>query len=244
MLRRLFDLLYAPVAAAMLLLLVPPFCLLVIAGPTPALRRELGRLAVRLLLLGIGVPLRVRGREHLPQTPCIIVSNHVSYLDGLVLTAALPRRYTFVVQDGAARWPLIGLTLHRMGVEFVDRSNARSAAALTRMLIRRVAGGESFTIFPEGTFKEEPGLLPFKKGAFLIAARAGVPVVPVVIRGTRRVYGEGRSLPRWSPIDVEIFAPLAGGESDDAALALRDRARAVVLAACGEPDRAPAHQSA
>lgn len=230
LLDRLYGALATPVLALLLFCIVSP---LVILGPTLRIRRFLGRHGVRLSLLCIGVPMRVRGEQHLPTGPCIAVANHASYVDGVVLTAALPARFTFVVQDGAADWPLIGLVIRRMGVTFVNRSSAREGAAQTRALIRRVQEGESLAIFAEGTFLPDAGLLPFKKGAFLIAARAGVPVLPVGIRGTRRFYGGHRRLPRWSAIDIELCAPIAA--SDDAAQ-LREAARCAVLRVCGEPD--------
>lgn len=242
MLRRLFDLVYAPLAALVFLIVLPLVCLSVIITPGAALRREVGRFGVRVLLLSIGIPIRVLGSRNLPATPSLVVCNHASYLDGLVLTAALPRHFTFMVQHGAADWPLAGWTLKRMGAEFVDRGNARSAAALTRTLIRRMGEGESYVIFPEGTFKADPGLLPFKAGAFMIAARAGVPVVPGGIRGTRTVYGGGRKLPRWNPITIEFEAALHPDGSHHAARHLQRQARAVVLRLSGEPDRAPHHE--
>ncbi|SFF47798.1 1-acyl-sn-glycerol-3-phosphate acyltransferases [Fontimonas thermophila] len=238
MLRRLFDALYAPLATLIVVPVTVLVCLIVIAGPTLPIRRELGRAGVRLMLASIGVPLRVRGREHLPQGPCIVVANHASYLDGLVLTAALPRTFSFVVQDGAANWPLIGLTLRRMGVIFVNRASALQSARLTRQLIRRLHDGEPLAIFAEGTFRAEPGLLPFKNGAFLIAARTHTPVVPAGIRGTRRLYGGDRRLPRWSAVEIVFRPPLrATGSDREAALRLRDLTRQHVLALCGEPDR-------
>ena len=235
--RRFLDLVYAPLATLVLALFVPVACLAVIAGPTLRLRRETGRVAVRVLLLCIGVPLRVRGLAHLPARTAIVVCNHASYFDGIVMTAVLPRRYSFVVQDGAGRWPLIGLCLRRMGVIFVNRSEARSGARTMRALMRRLLQGESLTVFAEGTFKPQPGLLPFKMGAFLMAARCRTPVVPVAIRGSRRLYGGGRRLPRWSALEIDIAAPLsADGEDRDAALTLRDNTRATILRLCGEPD--------
>jgi 1-acyl-sn-glycerol-3-phosphate acyltransferase len=94
-------------------------------------------------------------------------------------------------------------------------------------------------VFPEGTFKDDaPGLLPFRDGAFMMAVHAGVPVVPAVIRGSRRLYGEGRALMRWNPVQVEFFPPLApSGDHRHAVESLRDAARRVVLAHVGEPDR-------
>ena len=234
LLDRLYGIVAALIFAPVILGVVGP---LVILGPTLGIRRWFGRHGVRLSLLCIGVPMRVRGREHLPSTPCIAVANHASYVDGIVLTSALPARFTFVVQDGAADWPYIGFVLRRMGVTFVNRSSAREGATQTRALIRRVEEGQSLAIFAEGTFEPEPGLLAFKKGAFLIATRAGVPVAPVGIRGTRALYGGGRRLPRWSCIEIDIRPAI--GPSTDAAQ-LRDAARNAVLQASGEPDLAPA----
>lgn len=235
--RKLLDAFYAPLATLVFLLIVVPLCLVLIAAPTLKLRRAIGRHGMRLAMLAIGAPIRVRGREHLPAGASICVANHTSYLDGLVLTAALPPRYTFVVQDGAAGWLLVGPTIRRMGVAFVNRSEARSGAVQTRGLLKRLQSGDSLTIFAEGTFKAESGLLPFKNGAFLLATRASVPVVPAVIRGTRRLWGGGRRLPRWSYSDIEFLPPqmAAGAEREDM-LALRDSVRAAILARCGEPD--------
>lgn len=238
MFSRLFNFFYAPLAALVFVVVVLPFCVIIIITPTLTLRRIIGRFCVRFCLLCIGVPMRVRGMENLPAGHCIAVANHASYMDGLILTAALPTRFTFVVQDGAASWPIVGPTLRRMGVTFVNRSNPREGALQTRALIRRVQDGDSLAIFAEGTFKEEPGLMAFKNGTFMIAVRAGVPVVPMAIRGSRRLWGSGNKLPRWSFIDVEASAAIAPTGQDKAAEThLRNAVRAQVLAMCGEHDR-------
>lgn len=238
MLSRVLNGLYAPLAAVTFVAVTLVVCLAVIVGPTLAIRRETGRLGVRLMLACIGVPLIIRMRGRLPQGRCIVVANHASYLDGLVMTAALPRRFSFVVQDGAARWPLVGLTLRRMGVIFVDRASTRKSAQLTRQLMRRLHKGEPIAMFPEGTFKPQPGVLRFKDGAFLMAAHTATPVVPVGIRGTRLLYGGGRWLPRWSVVRIIFGRPLRPHATDrEAALRLRERARRRVLALCDEPDR-------
>jgi 1-acyl-sn-glycerol-3-phosphate acyltransferase len=235
MLRRLLELIYTTLAVLIVVPVTVLVCTAVIIGPTLTIRRETGRLGVRLMLASIGIPLFVRGRGHLPPGASLAVANHASYLDGLVLTAALPRRFTFVVQDGAANWPLVGLTLRRMGVLFVNRGSARSSAQLTRQMIRRLHHGEPLAIFAEGTFKPHIGLLPFKSGAFLMAARTQAPIVPTGIRGTREVFGGGRRVMRWAPITVEFGAALAAADADGAQL-LRQQTREAVLALCGEPD--------
>lgn len=248
MLSRLLNFIYAPLSALVFVVVVLPFCALIIIAPTLTLRRIIGRFAVRFALLCIGAPMRVRGMENVPDGPCIAVANHASYLDGLILTAALPTRFTFVVQDGAATWPLIGLTIRRMGVTFVNRSNPREGALQTRALIRRVQEGQSLAIFAEGTFKDEPGLMAFKNGTFMIAVRANVPVLPMAIRNSRRLWGGGRRLPRWSLVTVEARPAISPiGPHKEAEIHLRDAVRAEVLAICGEHDRlqaAPADEDA
>lgn len=239
MLQRSLKTGYGLYAALMLAVTFVPLCLLIIAGPTLAIRRGIGRGGVKLAMLLIGQPLRVSGLQHLPPGPCVCVANHASYIDGLVLTAILPARFTFLVQHGAADWPLVGKTLSRMGVSFVNRGSAREAALSTRELLRRLKDGDSFTIFAEGTFKRPQGLLNFHSGAFVIASKASVPVAPVVIRGTRQFFGEGMTLPSYSPIHIEALPAIApNGAARDSAHTLRDAVRASILARCGEPDAA------
>lgn len=238
MLSSLPRLLYRVCASIIVLLVIfVLFCPLIIIAPTRALRREIGRACVRSALAAVLIPFRVRGLENLPEQPCVVVANHASYLDGLVLTAALPRRFTFLVQDGAANWPYAGLVIKRMGVRFVTRESARDSARQMRGLMRELKQGDSLAIFPEGTFQAQPGLMPFYKGAFMIAARVGVPVVPVVIHGTRRLFGDGDRLVRWSPVRIEILPPLTiDDKARDKAGDLSDRARLAILEKCNEPD--------
>lgn len=238
--RRLLQPVYGVYSALAVLAAVLLFTIPVLFSPTLALRRWFGRMCVRVAMVFALIPVRIRGLEHLPEGACIVVSNHASYLDGPLLTAALPGRFTFVVQHGAASWPFFGRVIRRMGVTFVDRGVARTGAAQTRHLIRRIEQGQSLTIFPEGTFEEAPGLLPFRRGAFLMAAHAGVPVVPAVISGSRALFRDRSYLLRWSAVEIEFFAPVRGnGDPRHAAPEMRDAARAVVLAHCGEPDAAP-----
>ena len=226
---------YAALVFVVVVLLI--FCPLLIVLPTLPARRAIGRLGVRLWMLLSFMPFRVRGLDHLPAGPAIVICNHASYLDGILLTAALPSRFTFLVQHAAGEWPYVGLVIRRMGVQFVNRTSPRDAVKATKALIDGLKAGESFAIFPEGTFRAAPVLLPFQSGAFLIAARAGVPVVPAVIRGTRALLGEGRKLFVWSAVDIECFAPLrASGDSREAADTLSVTARAVMLAHCGDAD--------
>lgn len=224
---------YAIAAFVVVVLLL--FCPILIMAPSLPMRRAIGRVTVRAWLLVIGVRFRVIGLKHLPDGPCVALCNHASYVDGIVLTAALPTHFNFLVQHRAANWPYVGLIIRRMGVSFVNRESPVAAGLALRRMIRSTRSGESWAIFPEGRFRQEPGLMPFYGGAFLIAAKAQVPVVPGVMRGTRWFFGEGQWLPRWSRIDIELFPPIAAASTHrKSADALRDAAYAVMLQHCGE----------
>lgn len=241
-LRALYSL-HAVLAFLIVVLLL--FCPVLIAAPFLWLRRQIGRLTVRAWLAAIGVPLRVRGLEHLPPGPCVVVCNHASYVDGIVLTAALPSRFTFLVQHGAADWPYIGLIIRRMGVYFVNREAPRAAARAVRGLLRLLQGGGALAVFPEGGFRAEPGLMPFREGAFYLAARTGLPLVPVVMTGTRRLYPDGARELRWSRIEIEVLPALsAAGPARADARRLRDQAYRALAPRVREPSLAPADQDA
>ena len=201
-------------------------------------RRAAARGVARTFLWVAGMPLTVRGMERLASGQCIVVSNHASYLDGLVFTAALPARFSFVIKREMSAVPLAGLFLRRIGSEFVERFDRNRGAADARRVLRNAANGHSLVFFPEGTFTRTPGLLKFHTGAFVTAARAGCPVIPAVVRGTRTALSPSSGLPRPGRIEVEILPAIdvqpEAGEA--ASAALRDRARQAILVALGEPD--------
>lgn len=208
----------------------------------PGLDRR--RVAVRgiagLMLRLAGMRLVIRHAERIPEGQCVIVSNHASYLDGPVFTAALPPRFGFVIKREMARVPLAGALLHRIGSQFVERTNRHRGAADARRMLRSAVNGHSLVFFPEGTFAKEPGLLRFHTGAFATAAWAGCPVVPAVVRGTRSALPSNSALLRRGAIEIEFLPPIvAGADSPDKAAAeLRDRARMAILKELNEPDLA------
>jgi 1-acyl-sn-glycerol-3-phosphate acyltransferase len=203
-------------------------------------RRRLVRRGARSALWLMGMRLEVSGLENLPEGPCVVVANHASYLDGVVLTAALPPRFAFVIKREMDEVPLANLLLRRIGAEFIERGRTGRGARDARRLLKAARSPVSMVFFPEGTFDSEPGLLRFHAGAFVFAARAGLPVVPTVIRGTRRALPARPPLPWPTRIDVEILSCLApaAADADAAVQRLRDAARAAILARAGDPDRA------
>jgi len=187
-----------------------------------------------------GIRVRVFGNDRLPTTPCVVVANHASYIDGVVLKAFLPARFSFVIKKEVTKVPLAGVLLRRIGSEFVDRFNRHAGGMDARRLIKAADAGQALAFFPEGTFVERPGVGKFHTGAFAIAARVGLPVVPVAIRGTRYILPSGRFLPRFGRIEIDILPSLPAISAGDPAAvhAMRDQARLRILAALDEPDLA------
>ena len=199
---------------------------------------RVGGAMTRFFLRASGIPMLVRGRENIPPGPVIIAPNHTSYLDALVLVAILgPRPFAFIAKREFLGNPLMRLLLTGFGCVFVERFDVQKSAEHADELTDAAKRGTSLAIFPEGTLLRRPGLLPFRTGAFQVAAQAGVPVVPVALRGVRSVLRDGTWYARRHPIAVTIGEPIAPEGSDwNAAVRLRDRVRAEVLKHCGEPD--------
>jgi 1-acyl-sn-glycerol-3-phosphate acyltransferase len=212
--------------------------LLLVVLPRLTQRRAAARAAARAFLRLAGMPLTVRFPERLPQGQCVVVCNHASYIDGVVLTAALPARFGFVIKREMTAVPFAGAVLKRLGSEFVERFDRQRSATDARRVLRNAVQGHSLVFFPEGTFTRTPGLLKFHTGAFATATRAACPLVPAVLRGTRRALPPSGALPLPGAIEMEILPPLTArpAADDHAAPQLRDRARAAILAALGEPD--------
>jgi 1-acyl-sn-glycerol-3-phosphate acyltransferase len=169
----------------------------------------------------------------------VVVCNHASYLDGIVLTAALPPQFGFVIKREMAEVPLAGALLKRLGSQFVERFDRQRSAADARRVLRSASQGNSVVFFPEGTFTRTPGLLKFHLGAFVTAVRAGCPLVPAVVRGTRRALPPSGALPLPGRIELQLLpalAPAAGVLDEHTAPQLREAARDAMLAALGEPD--------
>lgn len=202
-------------------------------------RRHMAHWAAQAFFRLAGLPVRLIDTQNLPAGPCVVVANHASYLDGVVLKAALPARFSFVIKKEVSHLPLAGLVLRRIGSEFVDRFNRHAGGMDARRLFKAAYAGQALAFFPEGTFLAQPGLGKFHTGAFAIAARAELPIVPIAIRGTRRILPSGRFLLRWGRIDIQVLpalGPMANLDATAAIAQTRDQSRARILTALDEPD--------
>jgi 1-acyl-sn-glycerol-3-phosphate acyltransferase len=218
-----------------------PGAVLMVATPGARARAAIARGGCRLLLGLAGIRARVDGDPAVAaRAPAVLVANHASYLDGLILRAVLPGPLFFVAKRELARhWP-VRVFLQRIGVEFVERGDHQRGLSDLERIRARAAGGEPMLAFPEGTFSDGAGVRGFRVGPFMVAVQAALPVVPIALHGTRRLLRGSSLLPAPSRVAVTIGTPLQpGGDDWTAALALRDRARAFIVAHCGEPDLAP-----
>jgi 1-acyl-sn-glycerol-3-phosphate acyltransferase len=151
----------------------------------------------------------VEGLDWIPVgQPVVFVSNHLSWVDIWALLAGLPGTIRFVFKKELSRVPFLGPAINAMGHIEIDRANRGSAFAAYDRAAEQVRAGTSAVVFAEGTRSMTGRLLPFKKGPFVLAIAAGVPVVPVVCLDTFERLPKRSLLPRPGPITVRIGRPI------------------------------------
>ncbi|MGD9974078.1 MAG: AMP-binding protein [Desulfatirhabdiaceae bacterium] len=243
--RRMTTVLYAGYAwLVMALAAVVSWCALMVV-PGDARRWRLGGQAVRTICRLTGIHLKTVGMTHMPVgQPYLVVSNHMSYLDSIILAGVLPERCNFVAKAELARNPFLRAVFTRLEVFLVNRFDAVQGIADTTKIDAGVRRGLHPIFFSEGTLQRMPGLLPFQMGAFVLASREQLPVVPVIIQGTRNILRGGSWFPRRGRIQVTIRPPLRPTGTDwQSAVELRDRVRREILQHLGEPDLAGEYAS-
>jgi 1-acyl-sn-glycerol-3-phosphate acyltransferase len=216
-----------------------PVALAVTVAQRPAFGRWLLHGATRLFLLLTALPPRLAGVSRLPRCGHLLLVNHSSYFDALVLYAALPLRhgYVFVAKRELVAQSAMHAFLRGLGTLFVERFEAQKSADDVDEIVAALKGGQSLVVFPEGTFSREAGLKPFRMGAFVAAARAGVPVAVAGLRGARAILRDRTWMPRHGSLTLEVGTTIApAGEDWAAAARLRDATRSEMLPLCGEHD--------
>ncbi len=234
--RNALDVLYSAYAWLVFWLVAPVGWLVTVLLPRRSWRRGFVKALCRLLLRLYGLRVFVHGREHLAGCPpCVLVANHASYFDAIVLMATMPPEMTYVAKREFARHWLTRIPFDRLGVRYVERQEAQRAIEDARALLQPLRAGDSLFVFAEGGFVREPGLRPFRLGAFVVAAEAGVPVVPMALRGTRSLLRARSKFVRRGAVHLTIEQPIRPTGRDLAAAArLRDAAYEAVLLHSGE----------
>ena len=188
-------------------------------------------------LAAMGIPVATIGIDRIPSRGAMLVFNHSSYIDSLVLTAVLPGEPAFVAKQELSGQFIAGLLLRRLGIPFVERYDVSGSLTDAEALIALARQGRIMVFFPEGTFTRRAGLSGFYLGAFKVAAEANLPILPGVIRGTRSMLRSDQWFPRHTAINIEIGEPIMPSGTDfRSVLRLRDEVRDIVLSHCGEPD--------
>jgi 1-acyl-sn-glycerol-3-phosphate acyltransferase len=200
-------------------------------------RQKIVTFVAKMVFVLAGVKVTVRGIDNLPTDSCVVVANHASYLDGVLLKGYLPARFGFVIKGEMRDIPVVHFLLRRSGSKFVERTEMTGSTRDARQLVKAAQDGESLGFFPEGTFRLESGIGRFRPGAFVAAIKGGMPIVPIAILGSREMMPSRQLLPRRADLIIDILPVIAPGDDDFASSRkLAEASRQRILGAMDEPD--------
>jgi 1-acyl-sn-glycerol-3-phosphate acyltransferase len=184
----------------------------------------------RLILLTSGTRVKVEGLEHLvPGRSYVFAANHQSIYDIPIVFASVPFQLRIVAKASLGRIPFMGWHLHRAGHLLVDRRNP--GPDIVQKMARLVGESSSLIVFPEGTRSADGTLGRFKKGPFVVAIDAQLPVVPVSLAGTRHVMKKGRLMVQPAEVELTIHPPIpTAGVSRNDVIPFAERVRTIVAA--------------
>ena len=225
------------------LVTIPCWLLLVLA--TPKSRPQKGTVLLKALsqltLKLSGLQPVIKGSENFSDFSgnqgkgLLLISNHSSYLDILVLAASIPFDFCFVAKLEAKSWPFVGTFIKKSDYLTVDRENVSEAVQDSSRIRNVLLSGRPVHIFPEGTFTAATGLRPFQMGAFKAAVDTNCPLLPVTLQGTRKVLRLGFLFPSYHRINVIVSPPIKPRSNDwKEAIRLRDTVHCEILKNSGE----------
>ena len=196
------------------------------------------RFFVRLGLALVSVKIQVTGldRLHRHQT-YIFTPNHQSLIEVPLFVTYLGRNPAYLGKKEIFKYPVFGYGIKLIGVVAVDRSNSPAAVESAKLATENLRRGKSYVVYPEGTRSKDGGLQPFKKGAFMMAIDAGVPVVPITISGATKIMPKGEIKVFPSTVNITIHDPIStDGYSKENVVELMDRTRNKVFSALGDDE--------
>lgn len=199
--------------------------LFLLAGRGPSGVHAIAILWCRIILALSGVRVRVIGAERVPKDrPVIFLSNHRGAFDIPALQVYLPIEFRWVAKKSLFKIPLVGWAMSFAGYIGIERENAQEAYKSMEEAAEKIKNGASVLVFPEGTRNTtEDDILPLKRGAFMLATKSGVEVVPVAITGTRDIMKRGSLLIHPADVTIAIGSPLP--TTGDAQKSLRSRTK-------------------
>ena len=197
--------------------------------------------ALRVALRLAGIRVRVKGLENVPSGVCVFASNHASNLDPVALVPNIPRRVALLAKKEVFRVPILAKAIRLAKLVPVDRADKEAAAESVDIAVGYLKEGLSFCVYPEGTRSRDGRLLPFKKGTFLMAIRAGAWVVPVSLAGTQRLMRKGDWTIHPGEVVVRYGQAVNSAEySEDQRDELRRRVQDLVAVGLPEDQKPPA----
>lgn len=236
MLRAIFMSIFLPLYS---LLAGPPLLLYTLISRNPNPLYWAGVRGVMFLMRLVGVRVRVEGRQRVPACACLFVANHTSSADAPAVVGAIPRRVAILLKESLFKWPIAGQAFALAGFIPVNRVDRDSAIASVEKATESLRRGQSFLIYPEGTRSPDGRLQAFKKGAVVMAIKAGVPIVPIVCSGAHRVMRKRSLQIHAGEILVEFLEPIDSWQySFEERDELNDRVHDAMAAAL-PPDQRP-----
>jgi 1-acyl-sn-glycerol-3-phosphate acyltransferase len=201
-----------------ILVVGPPLLLytLLSRDPDPIYRAGIG--GVMFFVRAAGVRVRITGTERIPGRACLFVANHTSTLDAPAIVGAIPRRIAILLKESLFRFPIVGQAFRLAGFIPVERGGRDSAIASLDKATEALRNGQSFLIYPEGTRSADGRLQRFKKGAVVMAIKAGAPIVPVACSGAHLLMKKRSLVLHPGEIRVEFLPPI-----DPSSYSLEDR---------------------
>jgi 1-acyl-sn-glycerol-3-phosphate acyltransferase len=232
-----FFLVRAPLALFLTGAYATAACVAALVDRSGRATRELGGAWSRDLLRLFRVKVRASGAHNAPVGPAVYAANHASALDILVLFGHLPVDFRIVYKKSLSLVPLLGWAIWLGGHVAIDRSHPFRARRSLDVAARRIRGGTSVVVFPEGTRSPDGAVRHFKRGSFGLAIVAGVPVVPVSLIGVKAVVPRGLASLRPGTVEVVLHPPVpVAGRSPDEAETLAEEVRRIVEEVC-HPER-------
>ena len=185
-----------------------PLLIYTVISKNPAALYWAGVRGVMFFVRAVGVRVRVAGTERIPHGTCLFVANHTSSADAPAVVGAIPRRIVILLKKSLFNYPIVGQAFHLAHFIPVERSKRDSAIESVEKAIEAMRAGQSFLIYPEGTRSPDGRLQEFKKGAVVMAIKAGVPIVPIVCSGAHRVMEKRSMVIHPGEILVEFLEPI------------------------------------
>lgn len=169
----------------------------------------IARMWGKVIYWGALTPIRTEGFERLQwDEPAILMANHESYLDVPALIASCPVPLRFVARKEVFKAPIMGAAMWATGQISIDRSDRTKAIESLRRAAKQVSSGRTVLLFPEGTRSSDGELGTFKKGGFMLALEAGVPIVPIGLAGTRGLVPRGTWMYSRSRVSIVVGEPI------------------------------------